>query len=105
MSGINRYITDQASAYASNCQEEEQYVESSEFHGMLHFSANSLILSELSEINIRGCAEFRLTDETVTVMVGGILRSKISLTSMILTHHRIMDVGMIQLCRLILVTI
>ena len=105
MALINRYITDQAKTYVANCQDEEQYQETTNFHAMLHFTSNALILSELSEISIRGSSNFRMDDETATVMVGGILTSKISLTSLVLTHHRIMDIGMIQICRLILVSV
>lgn len=101
---VSRYITDQVKSYADGCQEEEQYEETVDFHAMLHFTTKSLILSELSELTIRGSSEFRFSDESVTVMVGGILKSKLSLASLVLTHHRIKDIGMIQICRLILPT-
>jgi hypothetical protein len=104
MSEVNRYVVDQAKVYMDSCQEDKSYQsEDSEQQSMIVITSNNLIESQLTEISIKGNKNFRFTDDLVTLMVEGLTKSNISLTTLALTHHRINDVGFIQLCRLILV--
>lgn len=105
----NRYVVEQAKLYAENCQvakssdNEEDRDMAMEERAMIVLTSNNLMASQLTEITIQGNKEFRFTDDLVTLMVEGLIKSSISLASLALTHHRINDVGFIQLCRLILV--
>jgi hypothetical protein len=105
MGEANRYVVDQAKVYMDNCQDDKSYrSEDSEQQSMIVITSNNLMESQLTEITIKGNKNFRFTDDLVTLMVEGLIKSNISLTTLALTHHRINDVGFIQLCRLILVS-
>lgn len=64
--------------------------------------ANSLQISDLTDISIKGCEYFRFTDGHVHIMTEAILKCKMSVRVVSLRNHRITDVGAIQLCQLIL---
>lgn len=100
----NRYIAEQIKFYTDSCQSVDLYNENDNEHqSMLVLTSNLLMETQLTEIQIQGNRNFRFTDDLVTIMVEGLIANNISLTTLILTHHRINDVGFIQLCRLILV--
>jgi hypothetical protein len=103
--GGNRYVSDQVKLFMDRCQGDRSYQENNtEQQSMIVISSNRLIESQLTEISIKGNQNFRFNDDLVTLLVEGLTQSSISLTTLSLTHHRINDVGFIQLCRLILVT-
>jgi hypothetical protein len=100
----NRYVSDQVKVFMDCCQGDSSYQDqNTEQQSMIVISSNCLIESQLTEIAIKGNQNFRFTDDLVTLLVEGLSQSKISLITLSLTHHRINDVGFIQLCRLILV--
>lgn len=103
MSEVNRYVTDQVKVYMDICQEDKLYKDETEQQSMIVITSNSLILTQLNEITIKGNNNLRLNDDLITLMIEGIIKSNINLTTISLTHHRISDVGFIQICRLILV--
>jgi len=102
MTEVSRYISDQAKAYAEYCQADEEYKEGADQQAMIGMTFKALLSSQLSEIVIGGSNTFRFTDSLITLMVNAILSTQLSLSSLSLTHHRISDVGLIQICRLIL---
>lgn len=105
MSEVNRYINDQVKLFMDNCQEDSLYSSNNtEQQSMIVITSNILILSQLNEIIIKGNNNLRLNDDLVTLMIEGIIKSNITLNTLSLTHHRINDVGFIQICRLILVS-
>jgi hypothetical protein len=66
---------------------------------------NNLQVSQLSCISINGSEHFRFSDDLIHTLTEALIASKISLTSLFLRNHRITDVGVIQLCQLILVRV
>jgi hypothetical protein len=71
--------------------------------GMVDEVTRSLQFSQLTSISIRGSAHFRFSDDLVHTMTEAIIQCKLSIKSVCLRNHRITDVGVIQLCQLILV--
>ncbi len=112
----NRYVTDQVSFlieifqsdlsnYEERSRERENESERSELQSMIILLSNSLITTQLQEIQIKGTINFRFNDDLIGFFVEGLIKSQISLVSLSLSHHRINDIGFIQLCRLILVSL
>lgn len=71
---------------------------------MVEEVTTSLQNSQLSSISIKGSAHFRFTDDLIHTLTEALISSKISLKSLYLRNHRITDVGVIQICQLILVS-
>jgi hypothetical protein len=67
-------------------------------------TCNALRFSVLRSITICGTKDFRLTNDSVTALVNSLIACKISLTFLSLKYNRISDIGVINICQLILVS-
>lgn len=92
----------QVQAFITACDAVGQDVEN--LTTMVEEVTTCLQNSHLSSISIRGSAHFRFTDDLIHTLTEALITSKISLKSLYLPNHRITDVGVIQLCQLILVS-
>ena len=83
----------------SDCSNEERIVAEK----ILIKVVTNIEISNLTTIDIGGSSSFRLHDMHVTFIVEAVQRSYIKLMHLRLKHHRITDLGLVQLCKLVLV--
>lgn len=86
--------------FISSC--EEIGGSSDETLKMVNEVSRRLVVTNLDSLSIDGSEYFRFTDELVHVMTESLLVCKISLRGLSLRHHRITDVGAVEICQLIL---
>ena len=91
-------------AFQSQCDENKERIEGEVQLPVIKESVpKALSVSNLAAIEISGTKDIRFTDNDIAILVNSLIGAKISLEALVLKHHRITDVGLIQICQLILV--